>query len=144
LASSDIVRRRMQTTLRRDTPAELALRSAVHRAGLRYRVDLRPHSSVRGRADLVFQAARVAVYVDGCFWHACPEHGTWPKANADWWRQKIEANIRRDRESDRRLTEAGWLVLRFWEHENPAEAARVIVRQVRRRRARSTRVGKRS
>jgi DNA mismatch endonuclease (patch repair protein) len=134
----------MQTTLRRDTPAELAIRSAVHRLGFRYRVDLRPDPSVRGRADLVFTAARVAVYVDGCFWHSCPEHGTWPRANAAWWRQKIEANVHRDRESDRRLTAAGWLVLRFWEHEDPSKAARVIAREVRRRRGRSTGVRGRS
>jgi DNA mismatch endonuclease (patch repair protein) len=93
----------------------------------------------------VFASAKVAVYVDGCFWHACPEHGTWPKANADWWRQKIQANVRRDRDSDLLLTEAGWLVLRFWEHEDPLEAAQLVARHVKgRRRARSTSVGGRS
>ena len=78
---------------------------------------------MRRRADLVFPGKRVAVFVDGCFWHACPEHASWPKANADWWREKILANQRRDRDTDRRLAEAGWHVIRIWEHESPAIAA---------------------
>src|SRR5262249_39617381 len=94
--SSPAVRRRMQATPQRDTPCELALRSAVHRLGLRYRVDWRVPGT-RRRADLAFVNTRVLVFVDGCFWHGCPEHGTWPKANASWWRDKIEANQQRDR-----------------------------------------------
>jgi DNA mismatch endonuclease (patch repair protein) len=121
----------MQVTPRRDTPCELALRSAVHRLGLRFRVDW-PLPGTGRRADLAFVRARVAVFVDGCFWHACPVHGTWPKANARWWREKIVSNVRRDRDTDARLSAAGWKVLRFWEHDDPvrsARATRVAVRQ---------------
>jgi DNA mismatch endonuclease (patch repair protein) len=73
------------------------------------------------------------VVVDGCFWHGCPVHGTWPKANAAWWREKILGNVARDRDTDARLTQAGWTVLRFWEHEEPVGAARKMARIVRRR-----------
>src|SRR5215207_4342941 len=118
-ASSEQVARRMRATGRRDTAPEVALRSELHRLGLRYRVDRSPVLGVRRRADVVFGPARVAVFVDGCFWHGCPIHGTWPKKNADFWRDKIETNMRRDTDTDRRLEEAGWLVIRIWEHEDP-------------------------
>jgi DNA mismatch endonuclease (patch repair protein) len=72
----------------------------------------------------------VAVFVDGCFWHGCPVHGTWPKANAEWWRAKILRNVQRDRDTDETLSEAGWKVLRFWEHEDPVKAARTVARVV--------------
>ena len=91
--------------------------------GYRFRVDRSPTGQGRRRADLVFVRARVAVFVDGCFWHACPKHRSWPKANADWWRAKIESNARRDRETDADLAGAGWLVIRVWEHESVDEAA---------------------
>jgi DNA mismatch endonuclease (patch repair protein) len=133
VASSPHVRLRMQATPRRDTPAELALRSAVHKLGLRFRVDWRLPET-RRRADLAFVKARVAVFVDGCFWHACPDHGTWPKANAVWWRAKILANVERDRDTDRRLRGAGWCVLRFWEHEPCETAAKRIARTLATRR----------
>lgn len=84
----------------------------------------------------MFSRARVAVFVDGCFWHGCPAHGTWPKANAAWWRDKIRANVRRDRDTDAALATAGWRVLRFWEHHDPAIAAKEIARVVRQRRPR--------
>jgi DNA mismatch endonuclease (patch repair protein) len=126
--SSDAARRRMTVVGRRDTAAEMALRTLLHRSGLRYRVDHPPIPGLRRRADVVFKAARVAVFVDGCFWHGCPEHATWPKANADFWRQKIQANRRRDLDTDARLAEAGWQVLRFWEHRDPAEAAVEVLR----------------
>ena len=122
----------MQVTHQRDTPAELALRSALRALGLRYRVDT-TLPGTRRRADVAFLGAKVAVFVDGCFWHACPIHGTWPKANAVWWREKIEGNRRRDRDTDRRLKRAGWVVLRFWEHEDAAMAARAVVSTLRRR-----------
>ena len=96
-ASSPEVRRRMQAVRRKDTELELRLRSALHRMGFRYRVDRSPLPEVRRRADLVFPTEHVAVFVDGCFWHACPIHATWPKANADWWREKLEANRARTR-----------------------------------------------
>lgn len=122
----------MLATPRRDTPCELAIRSAVHRLGLRYRVDW-PLPGTRWRADLAFVRAKVVVFVDGCFWHACPIHATWPRANAAWWQEKILGNVRRDRHTDARLSAAGWIVLRFWEHEHPERAARSVARVVRRR-----------
>jgi DNA mismatch endonuclease (patch repair protein) len=98
---------------------------------LRFRVD-RPVVPGRRRADIVLARARLAVYVDGCFWHACPQHASWPKANAVWWRRKIEANVSRDRETDRTLAAAGWTVRRFWAHEDAELAARVVARVVQR------------
>lgn len=129
--SSDEARRRMESTGRRDTAAEMALRSVLHRRGLRFRVDQAPIRGVRRRADIVFRKARVAVYVDGCFWHCCPVHGTWPKANADWWREKLEANKARDADTDRKLRDVGWTPIRVWEHEDPQEAADRIEELVR-------------
>jgi DNA mismatch endonuclease (patch repair protein) len=111
----------MERQSRRDTKPELALRRAVWRLGLRYRVDIAPIPG-RRRADLVFTRAKVAVYVDGCFWHSCPTHATVPKANREWWVEKLETNVRRDRDTDSRLAAAGWTVIRVWEHE-PVEAA---------------------
>jgi DNA mismatch endonuclease (patch repair protein) len=116
----------MQRTPRRDTPAELVLRSELHRRGLRYLVDRAPLPDSRRRADVVFTRARIAVFVDGCFWHRCPEHGTLPKKNADWWRTKLERNVERDRDTDRLLAAAGWLVVRVWEHEDGRAAANRI------------------
>ena len=116
----------MRNTARRDTPCELALRSQLHRRGLRYYVDWSVPGS-RRRADIVFVKARVLVFVDGCFWHVCPLHATWPKANADWWRAKLLANVERDRDTDVRLTAAGWVIVRVWEHEHPPTAAARIV-----------------
>jgi DNA mismatch endonuclease (patch repair protein) len=115
----------MLAAKRRDTAPEMHLRSELHRRGLRFRVDAIPLPGVRRRADIVFRTARVAVYVDGCFWHGCPVHGTWPKANAEWWRTKIVANRDRDADTDRRMSEADWLVVRVWEHEGAAAADRV-------------------
>jgi len=122
----------MQVTPQRDTPCELAIRSAVHRRGLRFRVDW-TIPGTRRRADLAFIGARVVVFVDGCFWHGCPEHATWPKRNAAWWRNKIETNMRRDRDTDALLIAAGWTVLRFWEHEHSRKASTAITRVVRSR-----------
>jgi DNA mismatch endonuclease (patch repair protein) len=99
--------------------------------GLRYRVDLAPIVGLRRRADVVFTRAKVAVFVDGCFWHGCPVHATWPKANAEFWRTKIETNGTRDQDTNRRLIEAGWVVIRVWEHEKPEVAAKTIARTVR-------------
>lgn len=122
----------MERQRRRDTKPELALRRSVWRLGLRYRVDVAPIPG-RRRADLVFTRARVAVYVDGCFWHRCPSHGTMPKANREWWTAKLEANVQRDRDTDRRLAAAGWIVVRVWEHEPTDEAAKRVADVVRRR-----------
>jgi DNA mismatch endonuclease, patch repair protein len=106
----------MQRQQQRDTAPETALRSALHRQGLRFRIHY-PLAGLRRRADLAFPTEQVAVFVDGCFWHGCPDHGTEPKANAAWWREKIAANVARDRDTDARLEETGWLVVRVWEHE---------------------------
>lgn len=111
----------MERQSRRDTKPELALRRAVWRLGFRYRVDIAPIPG-RRRADVVFTRAKVAVYVDGCFWHSCPTHATIPKANREWWVAKLGTNVQRDRDTDIRLAEAGWTVVRVWEHE-PSEVA---------------------
>jgi DNA mismatch endonuclease, patch repair protein len=125
-ASTPGVRRRMQVQRTRDTHPEVAVRRILHAAGLRYRVDFPPIPGLRRRADIVFTRARVAVYVDGCFWHGCPDHGNQPSANSDYWLPKIAGNRGRDEDTDRRLAGAGWFVVRAWEHENPdSVAARV-------------------
>lgn len=125
----------MQATRRRDTRVELLIRRALHRAGLRFRVDTAAISGSRRRADIVFRPAQVAVFVDGCFWHSCPEHGTIPRANHQWWVQKLNANVERDRRSNEELERTGWLVLRYWEHDDPDRAAREIAQHVAARRA---------
>ena len=130
------VRRRMQRTRRRDTPAEVALRKVIYGRGLRYRVDCQPVARVRTRADIVFKKARVAVFVDGCFWHSCPIHGTLPKRNRRWWAEKLEANRRRDKCTTVVLEQEGWIVLRFWEHGDPVSAAEAVIEVVRKRAAR--------
>jgi DNA mismatch endonuclease (patch repair protein) len=114
-----------------DTAPEWALRQALHRQGLRYRLNVSPVAGMRRRADVVFPRARVAVFVDGCFWHVCPEHASWPKANAEWWRAKLVANVRRDRATDIELRDAGWHVVRVWEHEDPVDAAGRVAGLVR-------------
>jgi len=121
----------MQRQKRRDTRPEQVLRSELHRLGLRFRIHRRPVPELRREADIVFPAARVAVFVDGCFWHGCPEHATWPKANDTWWREKIEGNRSRDEATDAELRRKGWTPIRVWEHEDPLEAAKTIAVQVR-------------
>ncbi|MEU7594795.1 very short patch repair endonuclease [Streptomyces sp. NPDC039022] len=110
----------------RDTAIEVAIRRELHAMGLRFRVHRRPLRGVRREADVVFGPAKVAIFVDGCFWHGCPEHMTWPKSNGQFWREKIEGNRQRDRDTDRRLTEAGWLPIRVWGHEDAFQAAERI------------------
>lgn len=124
-ASSPLIRERMRTTKRRDTKPERVLRSELHRRGLRFLVD-RTVDGTRRRADIVFRGPRIAVYVDGCYWHNCPTHGTTPKSNRKWWEEKFEVNRLRDADNDARLTQAGWRVLRFWEHDDPAAAAEKV------------------
>lgn len=120
----------MQRQRQRDTDPEIAVRRLIHRAGLRFRVDHAIPGS-RRRADIVFPLRRVAVFVDGCFWHGCPDHATWPKASSDWWRAKIEANRARDADTDLKLAELGWTVVRIWEHEPVEIAAGRVVAAVR-------------
>jgi DNA mismatch endonuclease, patch repair protein len=123
----------MRANRRRDSGPERALRSALHRAGLRFRVDFPIRTSGRRpiRPDVVFPGRRVAVFVDGCFWHGCPQHGTQPATNEVYWTQKIGANRDRDLSTTAALKAAGWTVLRFWEHEDPGVAASVIAQVIR-------------
>ena len=125
--SSSAVSARMSRQHRRDTSPELALRRALHRHGLRYRVDAPLPGIPRRRADVLFSRARLVVFVDGCFWHACPQHATQPASNAEGWRAKLEANVARDRDTDARLTGSGWTVLRFWEHADMEVAATTVM-----------------
>lgn len=124
-ASSEVIRTRMATTKRRDTKPELALRSALHELGLRFHVDRKINGN-RRRTDVVFPTERVAVYIDGCFWHGCPQHGTIPKSNRQWWIDKLNANKARDTATTEALTEEGWRVLRFWEHDEPVASAATV------------------
>ena len=122
----------MRANRRRDTGPEMALRRELHRQGLRFRVDYPPVVGLHCRADIVFTRARLAIFVDGCFWHGCPEHGNIPRANGRWWREKLEQNAARDRRNDAALAEAGWTVMRFWEHEPLATAAGRVREEVAR------------
>lgn len=135
-AATPGIRSRMQLQRERDTQPELRLRRELHRRGLRYRVD---HAIVPGaprrRVDIAFTRAKVAVFVDGCFWHGCSDHGRRNHAVNGWyWPGKIEGNRQRDADTDRRLKDAGWVVIRLWEHEDSVEAAGVVESAVQRRR----------
>ncbi|MFC5678430.1 very short patch repair endonuclease [Aeromicrobium endophyticum] len=120
---------KMSTLARQDTAPELALRSALHAMGLRYRVQVHVPGNRRRRMDIAFTKVKVAVFVDGCFWHGCLAHGTRPTTNREWWDWKIEGNKARDEDTNRLLAEHGWEVIRVWEHESAVDAA-VRVRQV--------------
>ncbi|MFE7662011.1 very short patch repair endonuclease [Streptomyces celluloflavus] len=133
-ASSAATRRSMLGNRSRDTAPELLLRSLVHAAGLRYRVASKPLPKMRRTADMVFRSVKVAVFVDGCFWHGCPEHFVTLKKNRPYWEEKIGRNVQRDRDTDDRLAEAGWLVLRFWEHLEPEACAAAVIDAVAARR----------
>ena len=120
----------MKNVRQRDTGPEIALRRELYRLGLRYRLHRAVVPGVRRRPDIVFGRKRIAVFVDGCFWHRCPEHRTDARQNSEFWRKKLADNWCRDRDTDRRLVRAGWRVLRIWEHENPRDAAVRIVQFV--------------
>jgi DNA mismatch endonuclease (patch repair protein) len=123
-ASSAATRRVMQRTKRSGTRPELALRSALHRRGLRFVVDRPvPGGNRRRRVDILLRGARIAVFVDGCFWHSCPKHSHLQKTNISSWRLKFRGICRRDRDTDAQLTATGWLAVRIWEHGDPVEAA---------------------
>jgi DNA mismatch endonuclease (patch repair protein) len=128
-ASSPATRASMQSNRPRDTKPEKALRSAAHALGLRFKVSTRPLPKVRRTADSVFTRVRLAVFLDGCYWHGCPEHHTLSATNTAYWTDKLETNRRRDRQTDQWLREAGWEVLRVWEYEDPTTAA-LRVREV--------------
>ncbi len=117
----------MRAQRERNTGIERAIRSLLHARGLRFRIHRRLLKGSRREVDVVFPGAKVAVFVDGCFWHGCPDHGTWPRNNAEFWRQKIEGNVRRDRDTDVRLEAEGWTVVRVWEHDLPEPAVQTIV-----------------
>lgn len=119
----------MKANRRTDTKPELALRKALHALGYRYRKDLRLDldGGVRVRPDIVFTARRVAVFVDGCFWHCCPDHGSKPASNTWYWEPKLRRNVERDRAADTALDQAGWTVIRLWEHSGLEEAVAAVV-----------------
>lgn len=133
IPSSEAASKRMAATGQRDTQPEMELRRQLYRMGLRYRVDHPVLNKPKRRADLVFVKARVAVFVDGCFWHGCRKHGSWPKSNAQFWREKIETNRLRDLDTNKRMESQGWIVIRIWEHEDPEKAALGVARVVRSR-----------
>ncbi|WP_330238905.1 very short patch repair endonuclease [Streptomyces sp. NBC_00525] len=140
--SSPAVSARMSRQASRDTAPEVAVRKLLHASGYRYRLNERvPHMS-RRTIDIAFTRAKVAVFLDGCFWHGCPEHATQPKSNAEWWRQKLDRNMARDAETTAHLVAEGWTVLRFWEHQAPAAVAEKVAETVDRERStRGTRRG---
>ncbi|MFC6448862.1 DNA mismatch endonuclease Vsr [Cellulomonas gelida] len=119
----------MSAARRRDTKPEMLLRRELHRRGRRFRVVLRVSSSRRRTIDIAFTRSRLAVFVDGCFWHGCPHHGTLPATNGEWWAAKLKANRDRDADTNRLLKEAAWTVLRIWEHV-PADQAADLVERV--------------
>ncbi|MET7490829.1 very short patch repair endonuclease [Streptomyces sp900116325] len=133
--SSPEVSARMSRQASRDTAPEVAVRRLLHAAGYRYRLNERVPGMSRRTIDIAFTRAKVAVMIDGCFWHGCPEHATQPKANAEWWRLKLDRNMARDTETTEHLAAAGWTVLRFWEHEAPSRVADRVVAVVDRKRA---------
>lgn len=113
----------MSVTRRKDTKPELDLRRILHARGLRYRVTYPVPGLPRRTIDVAFTRTKVAVFIDGCFWHGCPDHATQPRANSEWWARKLKANMTRDTDTSRFLREQGWTVVRFWEHEEPASVA---------------------
>ncbi|WP_036447559.1 very short patch repair endonuclease [Mycolicibacterium hassiacum] len=128
----------MQANRRRDTKPELRVRRLAHALGLRYRVDYRPLATERFKADMVFTGAKVAVFIDGCFWHGCKQHHRPPTANSDYWRSKIAGNVMRDALVDAHLEKNGWVSLRFWEHDDPEVAVQQILATVTSRRRLAT------
>lgn len=129
--------RRYASLARRDTKPEVELRRILHCRGQRYRVTYRVPGLPRRSVDVAFTRARLAVFVDGCFWHGCPEHGTSPHTNSEWWTWKIQRNKDRDTDTNERLGELGWAVVRVWEHEDPEVAADRVLRTVEAQKSRS-------
>ena len=121
----------MRANLPRDTRPEVLVRSLLHRRGLRFRKHDRPLRELRCRADVVFPRQKVAVFVDGCFWHGCPQHGHTPRSNSDYWAAKLALNARRDARNDAVLERAGWTVVRAWEHEDPQDVADRVLQALR-------------
>ncbi|MFE5971821.1 very short patch repair endonuclease [Streptomyces sp. NPDC056460] len=134
-ASSAARRRNMQAIRSRDTKPEQQVRRLLHAQGLRYRVAAKPLPGLRRTADIIFRPVKVAVFIDGCYWHGCPEHYVAPRTNPGYWSDKVARNMTRDSDTNQRLEEAGWTVLRFWEHESPEECAMRIAAEVAEHRA---------
>ncbi|HEX3830046.1 MAG TPA: very short patch repair endonuclease [Sporichthyaceae bacterium] len=130
MPSSVGVSARMARQARVDTAPEVALRRALHRAGLRYRVGFPVPGMRRRTIDVAFTRARVAVFVDGCFWHCCPQHATQPAANAGWWADKLAGNVARDAATTAHLEALGWRVVRVWEHDSTQTAAQAVLAAV--------------
>jgi len=135
--SSPLVSRRMSVTPQKNTAPEMALRKILHQMGMRYRVDRVVLNKPRRTADIAFSGIKIAVFIDGCFWHGCEKHGTWPKQNAAFWRQKILNNKKRDDETCLLLKSQGWTAIRIWEHETPLSAAKKIAKIVAKKQAAS-------
>jgi DNA mismatch endonuclease (patch repair protein) len=129
--SSNAVSSRMSRFPRRDTTPELALRRELHRRGLRYRVMLPVPGARRRTIDIAFTRAKVAVFVDGCYWHGCFRHHKVPQSNREWWTEKIRRNRLRDKQTTEHLEQLGWRVLRFWEHDDVSSAADIVVAEMR-------------
>ena len=129
-SSSPATSCRMAKVRQTGTDVELAQRKELYRTGLRYRVNYEVLKKPRRVADVAFPWLKIAIFVDGCFWHGCPEHATWPKQNAEFWRQKIEMNRLRDADTNLRLLEDGWTILRFWAHDSPVEATQAVAKLV--------------
>lgn len=123
LTSGLAVSNRMKSVRRTNTKPELAIQSCLKQMGLSFKTDFGIIKGSQRRADIVFKEAKVTVFIDGCFWHGCPIHGTWPKTNSEFWRKKVESNRKRDLDTDYHLTNIGWKVTRVWEHESPTEVA---------------------
>lgn len=136
---SPAVSNQMKRMRRASTKPELLIRRELHRRGLRFRVN---HPALPGRPDIAFTRVHLAIFVDGCFWHRCPQHGVTPKNNRDWWEAKLRRNVERDREKDAALSALGWQVRHFWEHEDPAAVAEEIEQAWRRLRATPTPVSR--
>jgi DNA mismatch endonuclease (patch repair protein) len=130
--SSAAVSAVMRGNRKTDTRPEIALRSALHRRGHRFRKNVRPEPDINCRVDILFRRTRLVIFVDGCFWHGCPKHGTSPRTNAVYWTPKIARNVERDRANDELLARRGWQVLRTWEHEPPTEAVSRIEAELHR------------
>ncbi|WP_241845957.1 very short patch repair endonuclease [Streptomyces sp. MJM1172] len=133
-AETPAVRASMRGNRSHDTKPEKLLRALLYERGARYRVSYRPLPRLRRTADIAFPGTKVAVFVDGCFWHGCAEHCRWPAVNEEFWRKKIEGNRARDADTNQALAEAGWTSLRVWEHEDPREAADRVIAVVREKR----------
>lgn len=125
----------MRSNRPRDTRPEVALRSALHAAGLRFRKHYRPIDGSRCEVDVAFTRVRMAVQLDGCFWHGCPKHATRPVTNGSWWAAKLDGTVARDRQNNELLCSHGWEVLRFWEHQPVDEIVAIVFKEVTRRRS---------